>query len=61
MTGLKAYKGNFYFKNVKVVCVDATRRLGGDLFYFVSPIDGRTVWTTTPARARKLISSYVAA
>ena len=59
MTGLKAYSGSFHYKNVRVTCIDPSRRLGGELFYFVSPLSGRTVWATTPAKARKLIANCV--
>jgi hypothetical protein len=55
MTGLKPFAGTFFFKNVQVNCVDTSRRLGGDLFYFKSPISGRLVWAATPGKARKLI------
>ena len=59
MTGLKSYQEDtFFFKNVQVNCVDTSRRLGGDLFYFKSP-SGRLVWAATPGKARKLIKELV--
>jgi hypothetical protein len=60
MTGLKSYQEDtFFFKNVQVNCVDTSRRLGGDLFYFKSPTSGRLVWAATPGKARKLIKELV--
>ena len=58
MTGLKPFAGTFIYKGVQVNCVDTSRRLGGDLFYFKSP-SGRLVWAATPGKARKLIKELV--
>jgi hypothetical protein len=58
MTGLKPFAGTFIYKGVQVNCVDTSRRLGGDLFYFKSP-SGRLVWAATPNKARKLIKEII--
>jgi len=59
MTGLKPFAGTFIYKGVQVNCIDPSRRLGGDLFYFQSPLTNKIVWTTTPNKARKLIKEII--
>jgi len=60
VTGLKSYQEDtFFYKNVQVICIDKSRRLGGDLFYFKSPTSGSLVWAATPSKARKLIKEII--
>jgi hypothetical protein len=61
MTGLKPFAGTFIYKGVQVNCIDPSRRLGGDLFYFQSPLTNKIVWTprlTKPANLLRRLFSH---